>query len=271
MQDAASFRVGAVQMVSGGDVAANLAQAEPLIAQAVAQGARLVALPEYFGVFGERAEDKVRVREPEGSGVQQDFLAAQARRHGIWLVGGTVPLECGDDQRVRSACLVFGPDGSRIARYDKIHLFAFARGEERYDEGRTIEPGTARGVFSAPCGPVGLSVCYDIRFPELYRGMGPLSLLVVPAAFTATTGAAHWHLLLRARAVENQCYLLASAQGGMHPNRRRTYGHSMLIDPWGEIVAEVEEGPGVVVGDVVTQRIREVREQLPALTHRVFS
>jgi nitrilase len=270
MEVAASFRVGAVQMISGGDVAENLAHAEPLIARAVEQGARLVALPEYFGVFGERATDKVRVREPDGHGLQQDFLAREARRHGIWIIGGTVPLECGDDERVRSACLVHGPDGKRIARYDKIHLFAFARGEEKYDEGRTIQPGTDRTSFTAPCGRVGLSVCYDIRFPELYRGMGALSLLVVPAAFTATTGAAHWHLLLRTRAVENQCYVLAAAQGGMHPNRRRTYGHSMLIDPWGEIVAELDEGPGVVVGDVIAERIQEVREQLPALSHRVF-
>lgn len=270
MDSAASFRVAAVQMVSSGDVEANLATAASLIEQAVGEGARLVALPEYFGIFGERASDKVRVRERDGDGVQQAFLAAQARRHRIWLIGGTVPLECGDASRVRSACLVHGPDGARIARYDKIHLFAFARGEERYDEGATIEAGRARGTFEAPCGRVGLSVCYDVRFPELYRGMGPVSLLVVPAAFTATTGAAHWHLLLRARAVENQCYLLASAQGGTHPNARRTYGHSLLIDPWGEVLAELAEGPGVVTGDVVAQRIHAVREQLPALAHRVF-
>ena len=265
-----SFRVGAVQMVSGGRVEENLTAAAPLIAQCVQRGSRLVVLPEYFGIFGERASDKVRLRECEGSGLQQDFLAGEARRHGIWLVGGTVPLECGDDERVRSACLVYGPDGTRIARYDKVHLFAFTRGDERYDEGRTIEPGTARGTFDAPCGRVGLSVCYDLRFPELYRGMGELALLLVPAAFTATTGAAHWHLLLRARAIENQCYVLAAAQGGMHPNRRRTYGHSMLIDPWGEIVEEIGEGSGVVVGDVDPARIREVREELPALRHRVF-
>ncbi len=265
------LRVAAVQMISSGDVAANLAQAGPLIEQAAGKGARLVVLPEYFGVLGARATDKVLAREYEGSGPQQDFLAGEARRHGVWLVGGTVPLACEDPTRVRSACLVYGPDGKRIARYDKIHLFAFARGEERYDEGRTIEPGRARGTFDAPCGRVGLSVCYDLRFPELYRGMGDLALLLVPSAFTATTGAAHWHLLLRARAVENQCYVLAAAQGGLHPNGRSTYGHSLLIGPWGEVVDELAEGPGVVIGDVDPARIAEVRAQLPALSHRVFA
>jgi nitrilase len=264
------FRVAAVQTVSGGDVAANLAQAEPLVAAAAARGARLVVLPEYFGILGARATDKLAVREQDGTGRQQEWLAAQAREHGIWLVGGTVPLACDDPGRVRSACLVHGPEGARVARYDKIHLFAFAQGDERYDEGKTIEPGSALAAFEAPCGRVGLSVCYDLRFPELYRGLGELALILVPAAFTATTGAAHWHLLLRARAVENQCYVLAAAQGGEHPNGRRTYGHSLLIDPWGEIVDECAEGPGIVVGDVDPARLAEVRAQLPALAHRVF-
>ncbi len=264
------MRVAAVQTVAGGDVAANLAQAEPLIGQAVAEGARLVVLPEYFGIFGARATDKLAVRETEGSGVQQAFLARLARVHGIWLVGGTVPLASADPARVRSACLMYGPDGQRIARYDKIHLFAFTRGEERYDEGMTIAPGTEVVTVDLPCGRVGLSVCYDLRFPELYRGMGTLALILVPSAFTATTGAAHWHLLLRARAVENQCYVLAAAQGGLHPGGRRTYGHSMLIDPWGVIVAERDDGPGIVVGDVDPARIKAVRAELPALAHRVL-
>jgi nitrilase len=264
------LRVAAVQTVASGDVAANLAQAEPLIGQAAAEGARLVVLPEYFGIFGARATDKLAVRETEGSGVQQAFLARLARVHGIWLVGGTLPLASADPARVRSACLMYGPDGQRVARYDKIHLFAFARGEESYDEGKTIEPGTAVVTVDLPCGRVGLSVCYDLRFPELYRGMGTLALILVPSAFTATTGAAHWHLLLRARAVENQCYVLAAAQGGEHPGGRRTYGHSMLIDPWGVIVSERDEGPGIVVGDVDPARIKAVRAELPALAHRVL-
>jgi len=265
-----TMRVAAVQTVSGGDVAANLVQAEPLIAAAAAAGACLVVLPEYFGVFGARATDKLDARERDGEGPQQAFLARLARAHGIWLVGGTVPLACADPARVRSACLVYGPDGQRVARYDKIHLFAFARGDERYDEGRTIERGEEVATLELPCGRVGLSVCYDLRFPELYRRMGTLALILVPAAFTATTGAAHWHLLLRARAVENQCYVLAAAQGGTHPGGRRTYGHSVLIDPWGAIVAEHDQGPGLIVGDIDPARLAQVREELPALAHRVL-
>jgi nitrilase len=259
-----------VQTVSGGDVEANLAQAGPLIGQAAAAGAQLVVLFEYFGIFGARATDKLAVRETEGHGAQQAFLARLAKAHAIWLVGGTVPLASADPSRVRSACLVHGPDGRRVARYDKIHLFAFTRGEESYDEGKTIEPGTEVVSVDLPCGRVGLSVCYDLRFPELYRGMGSLALILVPAAFTATTGAAHWHLLLRARAVENQCYVLAAAQGGAHPGGRRTFGHSVLIDPWGSIVAELDQGPGIVVGDDDPARIAEVRAELPALAHRVL-
>ncbi|MEO8303809.1 MAG: carbon-nitrogen hydrolase family protein [Betaproteobacteria bacterium] len=270
MAAAETFRVAAVQTVSGGDVATNLAQAEPLIGKAAAEGARLVVLPEYFGIFGARATDKLDVREADGDGPQQAFLSRLAKAHRIWLVGGTVPVASGDPDRVRSACLVYGPDGERVARYDKIHLFAFSRGEERYEEGRTIEPGTEVGVIELPCGRVGLSVCYDVRFPELYRRMGNLALILVPSAFTATTGAAHWHLLLRARAVENQCYVLAAAQGGTHPSGRRTYGHSMLIDPWGTVIAERDEGPGIIVGDVDPARLAKVREELPALAHRVF-
>jgi nitrilase len=265
------FRVAAVQMVSGGSVAENLAQAEPLIAAAVAEGARLVLLPEYFGVLGARATDKVAAREADGDGPQQAFLARLALAHGIFLVGGTVPLACADPARVRSAMLVYGPEGERVARYDKIHLFAFARGDESYDERRTIEPGTSPQAFDSPVGRVGLSICYDLRFPELFRALGDCALVLAPSAFTATTGASHWHLLLRARAVENQCYVLAAAQGGTHPAGRRTYGHSALIDPWGRIVVErAEEGPGIVVGDVDPARIAEVRDELPALAHRVL-
>jgi nitrilase len=264
------MRVAAVQTVSGGDVEANLASAEPLVAAAAAEGARLVVLPEYFGIFGLRATDKVSVREADGGGPQQAFLSRLARQHAIWLVGGTVPIASADPGRVRSALVVYAPDGKRIARYDKIHLFAFTRGDERYDEGKTIEPGRDVVTIELPCGRVGLSICYDVRFPELYRRMGPLSLILVPSAFTATTGAAHWHLLLRTRAVENQCYVLAAAQGGEHPGGRRTYGHSMLIDPWGRVVAELDEGPGFIVGEIDPTRLANVRAELPALSHRVL-
>jgi predicted amidohydrolase len=262
------FRIAAVQTVSGGDVEANLRAIEPLVMEAAHQRARLVVLPEYFGILGARASDKVAVREAEGMGAQQTFLARLAREHGIWLVGGTVPIAIADPQRVRSALLVYGPDGERVARYDKIHLFAFHQGDERYDEGRTIEPGIEPASFQAPCGRVALSVCYDLRFPELYRRFDDLALILVPSAFTAVTGMAHWHVLLRARAIENQCYVLAAAQGGLHPNGRRTYGHSVIIDPWGEVIAERDEGPGVIVADIDPERLAQVRRELPALEHR---
>jgi deaminated glutathione amidase len=262
------FRVAAVQTISGGDVEENLRAIEPLVAEASRKGARLVVLPEYFGIFGRRASDKVAVREVEGSGTQQAFLSRLARQHGIWLVGGTVPIAVADPERVRSALLVFGPDGERVARYDKIHLFTFHQGDERYDEGQTIEPGSQSVSFQAPCGRVALSVCYDMRFPELYRAFREVALILVPSAFTAVTGAAHWHVLLRARAIENQCYVLAAAQGGLHPNGRRTYGHSLVIDPWGVVVAERDEGPGVIVADIDPERLAQVRRELPAIDHR---
>jgi len=265
---AVTFRVAAVQTVSGGNVGENLAQVVPLIAQAANAGAQLVLLPEYFGLLGVRATDKLAAAEPDGSGPQQDFLADAACRHSMFVVGGCVPIATEDPRRVRSACLVYAPDGQRIARYDKMHLFAFSDGQERYDEARTIQAGERVVAFDAPCGRVGLSICYDIRFPELYRALGDMALILMPAAFTVPTGTAHWELLLRARAVENQCYLLAAAQGGMHPNGRATYGHSMLVDPWGDIVAEHASGPGIVVGDVNAARIADVRRKLPAHAHR---
>ncbi|HEY2815945.1 MAG TPA: carbon-nitrogen hydrolase family protein [Casimicrobiaceae bacterium] len=264
------FSVAAVQMVSGGDVAANLAQAEPLIAQAAEQGARLVLLPENFGLMGLHATDKIAIREPDGDGMQQAFLSAQARRHGLTLIGGSVPIACDDPMRIKQALLVYGPDGARIARYDKIHLFRFTQGDENYDEAKTISAGSVTQSFVADCGRVALSICYDVRFPELYRSFADIALIVVPAAFTVPTGAPHWETLLRARAIENQCYVLAAAQGGTHAGGRRTWGHSMLIDPWGAIVAQHEDGPGVVVGDFDRARIADVRARLPALAHRVF-
>ncbi len=262
------FRVAAVQTVSGGDVGENLAAIEPRIVEAVGTGARLVLLPEYFGIFGARASDKVVAREADGGGPQQDFLARVARKHRVWIVGGASPIAIADPVRVRSASLAFGPDGHRVARYDKMHLFTFNQGDERYDEARTIEPGDAPVSFEAPCGRVALSICYDMRFPELYRQFTDLSLILVPSAFTAVTGAAHWHVLLRARAIENQCYVLAAAQGGLHPNGRRTFGHSLFIDPWGVIVAELDEGAGIVVGDIDASRLAQVRHDLPAFSHR---
>lgn len=267
----APTQIAAVQMVSTPDVARNLTEAGHLIAMAAQAGAQLVLLPEYFCFMGHQDSDKLALRETFGDGPIQTFLAQIAQRHGIWLIAGTLPLVAPEPKRILNTTLVFKPDGSIAARYDKIHLFNFVKGEEAYDEARTIRPGDTVRTFEAPFGRVGLSVCYDLRFPELYRAMGDCTLMVVPAAFTYTTGRAHWELLLRARAIENQCYVLAAAQGGYHENGRRTWGHSMLIDPWGDIVAvQEDEGPGVVAGKIDGARLASVRQSLPALRHRVL-
>jgi predicted amidohydrolase len=265
-----TLAVAAVQMVSATSPAANQAAAAAGIARAVAGGARVVALPEYFCLLGRRDTDKVGLREAEGEGPLQAFLADQARIHGIWLIGGTLPLVASRPSRVRNTCLVFDPDGQPVARYDKIHLFGFQRGAERFDESATIEAGRTPVVVDIAGWRIGLSVCYDLRFPELYRALAPCDLIVVPSAFTHTTGQAHWEVLLRARAIENQCYVLAPAQGGLHENGRRTWGHSMLIDPWGDIVEVLPEGEGIVLGTLSRQRIVEVRASLPALAHRIM-
>ncbi|GAB7540242.1 carbon-nitrogen hydrolase family protein [Burkholderia sp. 22PA0099] len=264
------FTVAALQMVSTPDVVRNLDEAGRLIAEAAADGAQLVLLPEYFCFMGHRDTDKLAIAEPYPDGPIQRFLADAAKRHGIWVIGGTLPLAAPEPSRVLNTTLVFDPEGREAARYDKIHLFSFEKGEESFDEARTIRPGEAVQTFDAPFGKVGLSVCYDLRFPELYRKLGDCALMVVPSAFTYTTGRAHWETLLRARAVENQCYVLAAAQGGKHENGRRTWGHSLLIDPWGEIVAVREEGAGVVAGPLDAARIAEVRQSLPAWRHRVL-
>ncbi|MDP5240404.1 carbon-nitrogen hydrolase family protein [Uliginosibacterium sp. 31-16] len=268
--NAKACKVAAVQLIAGPDVAANLREAASLIAEAAAQGAQLVLLPEYFALISADETAKIGIRETPGTGLIQTFLAETARRHAIWLIGGTLPLAASDADHVLNTSLVFNPQGEQVARYDKIHLFGFTRGSESYNEARTIEAGREIVTFDGPCGRVGLSVCYDLRFPELYRRMGEVDLIVVPAAFTATTGSAHWEVLLRARAIENQCYVLASGQGGTHPSGRQTWGHSMLIDPWGEIVASMASGAGVVVGELDPQRTASVRESLPALKHRIF-
>ena len=264
------FRVAALQMVSAPDRERNIAQAGRLIAEAARDGAQLVLLPEYFCYMGLKDTDKLAIREKPGHGPIQAFLADAAREHRVWVIGGTLPLESPEAARVLNTTLVFDPTGKQVARYDKIHLFNFEKGTESFDEARTICPGSEVRTFDAPFGRVGLSVCYDLRFPELYRKMGDCALMVVPSAFTYTTGKAHWETLLKARAVENQCYVLAAAQGGNHENGRRTWGHSMLIDPWGEIAAVVEEGAGVAAGAIDAARIAAVRQSLPALRHRVL-
>ena len=264
------MKLAAVQMISGPVVADNLATAARLVAEAAAAGARLVALPEYFPLIGAGDADRLAARERDGAGPIQDFLAGAARAHGIWLVGGSIPLFADDPGKLRNSCLVFSPDGRRVARYDKIHLFGFRKGAEAYDEAATIERGDTVVAFDSPLGRIGLAICYDLRFPELFRAMGAVDLLVLPAAFTETTGRAHWELLLRARAVENQCHVLAAAQGGLHPTGRMTHGNSMVVDPWGEVLARMDKGDGVVLADLDPLRGAEVRASLPALKHRIL-
>ena len=266
----AFMKLAAVQMISGPDVAPNLVTAGRLIAEAAAAGARLVALPEYFPLIGATDADRLAARETDGEGPIQDFLAATAKQHGLWLVGGSIPLRANDPAKLRNSCLVFDPQGQRVARYDKIHLFGFNKGQESYDEAATIERGDQVMAFDSPLGRVGLAICYDLRFPELFRALGEVELLVLPAAFTETTGRAHWEMLLRARAVENQCYVLAAAQGGKHPSGRMTHGNSMVIDPWGEILARMDKGEGVVIAELDRQKLVETRASLPALKHRIL-
>ena len=271
------MKIAALQMVSGASLDANLAQARALLADAAAQGAELAVLPEYFCFMGARDTDKIALREADGDGPIQRFLAGAAREFGLWIVGGTLPLACGSESQVFNTSLAFDPTGACVARYDKIHLFRYQNGNERFDEAAVIRAGRtpARFTLTANDGRawrVGLSVCYDLRFSELYRqhAREGVDLLLVPSAFTYTTGQAHWEVLLRARAVENLAYVLAPAQGGTHENGRRTWGHSMLVDPWGAVQAQLPEGPGVVIGTLDAAYLQQVRTQLPALDHCVL-
>jgi nitrilase len=269
------MKIAALQTVSGTSMDANLANARTLLAQAAQQGAELAVLPEYFCLMGHREQDKLAAREAFGSGQVQAFLADSARQLGLWIVGGTLPLVAQSEAHVRNTSLAYSPQGECVARYDKIHLFRFDNGREQYDESRVIEGGSVPQQFTLPSRDghawrVGLSVCYDLRFPELYRALGA-ELLLVPSAFTYVTGQAHWELLLRARAVENLAYVCAPAQGGRHENGRRTWGHSMVVDPWGSVLAvRAEEGAGVVLADISAERLAQVRKQLPALEHRIL-
>ena len=263
-------RMAAIQMVSEPEVEPNLRAAETLLDESARRGALLAALPEFFPIMGRRETDKLAAREAFGAGPIQEFLAAAARRLRMWIIGGSVPLVASVPEKVRNACLVYDHEGRLAARYDKIHLFGYDNGRERYVEANTIEPGDQVVTVAAPCGRIGLSVCYDLRFPELYRSMGAVDVITVPSAFTATTGKAHWETLLRARAVENLAYVFAPAQGGRHGNGRETHGHTMIVDPWGEIVARLPTGPGIAIADVDHARIAAVRTSLPALEHRTL-
>jgi nitrilase len=269
------MQVAAIQMVSGTRVQDNLAAAGRLLGEAAAQGCELAVLPEHFCFLGRVDTDKIALREAAGEGPIQSFLADQARALGLWVVGGTLPLLASDAQHVRNTSLAFSPRGECVARYDKIHLFRFDNGRERYDEARVIEPGQAPVAFeladrSGVRWRIGMSVCYDLRFPELYRDLHA-DVLLVPSAFTHTTGQAHWEPLLRARAIENLAYVVAPAQGGLHENGRRTWGHSLVVDPWGSVVAErTEDGEGLALATLDADRLTHVRRQLPALEHRVL-
>lgn len=264
-------RMAAIQMASGPNVAANLAESERLIAMAAAAGAKLVALPEYFAIMGLKDTDKVTVREQPGKGPIQSFLAAQAKKHGIWLVGGSVPLDCGNPKKVYNSCLVYDASGKQVARYDKIHLFGLSLGNEQYREETTIMPGDRVVVVQTPFGRMGLSICYDLRFPELYRAMGDVDFILVPSAFTATTGMAHFETLIRARAIENLAYVIAPAQGGYHLSGRETHGDTMIVDPWGNILDRLPRGSGVVTAGINRTYQESLRKSLPALRHRTLN
>ena len=258
----ARTRVAAIQMVSGPELGPNLEAAGRLAAEAAAAGARLAALPENFYLIGRHEGDKVKLREPDGRGPVQGFLSDTAKKHGIWIVGGTAPISSSDEKRVRGACLVYDDTGRRVARYDKMNLFRFQNQSESYDETRTVEAGNRPAAIESPFGRLALSVCYDVRFPELYRGLGEFDAMFVPSAFTVPTGAAHWETLLRARAIENKAYVVAPAQGGTHASGRKTWGHSMIVDPWGEILASRAEGEGVVLAELDPERLQDVRRRL---------
>ena len=265
-------RVAAIQMASGPNVSANLTEAGRLIAQAADAGATLIVLPENFAIMGREEIDKVKQQEQPGQGPIQEFLAEQAQKHRVWIVGGTIPLQSDEPDRIRAACLLFNDQGEQVARYDKVHLFDVHLEEnaETYNESRTIQPGREAVVVDTPFGRLGMAVCYDLRFPELFRRMADegVDLVALPSAFTAITGRAHWDVLVRARAIENLVYMVAAAQGGYHINGRETYGHSMIVDPWGVVLDELSNGNGFVTAEIDPKRIADTRRNFPALQHR---
>lgn len=263
-------RVSAIQMASGPNINANLLEAGRLIAHAAADGAKIIVLPEDFALIG-LDQDKLKAREADGKGPIQDFLAHHAARHGVWIVGGTVPLVADAADKVRAACLVYDATGKRVARYDKIHLFDVYLEEtgEKYTESLTIEPGKSTVVIDTPFGRIGLAVCYDLRFPELLRAMldRGFEIVTLPAAFTAITGKAHWESLVRARAIENLCYVVAAAQGGYHLSGRETYGDSMIVDPWGVVLDRLPRGSGIVSASLDPKRLHSIRRNFPSIEH----
>jgi predicted amidohydrolase len=269
-------RIAAIQMASGPKLGANLVEAERLIGQAAESGAKLIVLPENFAFMGEREQDKLKVREQHGGGPIQGFLATQAQRHGVWLVGGTVPLACDEPDKVRAACLVYDAEGREVARYDKVHLFDVTVTDnqaERYEESMTIEPGRDAVVLDTPVGRLGLAVCYDLRFPEQFRCMlsEGMEIIALPAAFTAITGKAHWEVLVRSRAIENLAYVIAADQGGYHLGGRETHGDSMIVDPWGIVLKRLPRGAGVISAELDRERLLSIRRSFPVTDHRKFN
>ncbi len=267
--------VAAIQMISGADVQTNLDSAARLIGQAAEQGAQLALLPECFAAFGNRSLQDIAAAEYDGSGPIRQFLSQQAREHGIWLVGGSIPLPAEPGGKAMACCLVVDEQGREVLRYDKLHLFdvEVADQQRSYRESRDYAYGDRFVCIDTPVGRLGLSICYDVRFAELYQALRNhgAELIVVPSAFTAVTGAAHWEVLLRARAIESQCYVLAANQGGTHANGRETYGHSCLIDPWGEVKACLPQGEGVICGVIDLQHLNTIRGRMPVAAHRRFA
>jgi deaminated glutathione amidase len=263
-------KIAGIQMASGPNVSANLSEAERLIKIATEQGAKLIVLPEYFAIMGIKDTDKVKVGEKEGSGPIQQFLSSTAKKMDVWIVAGSIPLQSETKDKVYNACMVYDNTGKLVARYNKIHLFGLNLGNEKYHEESTIVPGNQVVTVDSPFGKIGLSICYDLRFPELYRAMGEVDLILIPAAFTETTGKAHWETLIRARAIENLCYVLAPAQGGYHASGRETHGDSMIVDPWGVVLDRLPRGSGVVIASMNLDYQASLRKSLPALQHRTI-
>ncbi|MCP3671865.1 MAG: carbon-nitrogen hydrolase family protein [Gammaproteobacteria bacterium] len=265
-------KVAAIQMASGPNVSANLLEAERIVGDAVEAGAKMVVLPENFAFMGETDEDNLKFKEEPGNGPLQTFISQLAERHDIWIAGGTIPLTATAPNKIRSSCLMFNDKGEQVARYDKIHLFDvhLLETDEKYSESSTIEPGTDTVVVDSPFGRIGMAICYDLRFPEQFRNLVDegMEIAVLPAAFTAHTGKAHWQPLVQTRAIENLSYMITAAQGGYHVSGRETYGHSMIVDPWGTIQGQIARGNGFAMGEIDLTHLNNTRRAFPALEHR---
>lgn len=268
-------KVAAIQMASGPHVTANLMEASRLIGEAASQGAQMAVLPESFVFMGESEEQRVKIAEPLGRGQMQDTMKDLAVKHKIWIVAGTIPIQSNDPARAYASSLMFNASGEQVARYDKMHLFdvELSEAQETYAESETTKPGKERIIIDTPVGRVGMAVCYDLRFPGHFRHMAEAGaeLFVIPSAFTDTTGKAHWEVLVRARAIENLSYVVASAQGGFHVNGRATYGHSMIVDYWGNIHEQLGKGAGMIISDIDLGKLRATRKAFPVLEHRIHN